>query len=95
LTDENLKLIGIDWDKAKEILKKESSRCGEKEEKLSKVESWNRKSEDIKMYINEIAKLIDDKNVHWTMRLGTCLGKEKPSGQLADFLGDEFVNGLW
>jgi len=67
----------------------------EKKELLKKIKSMNRQKDDFKPIINEIAKILDDKNLAWTQRLGKELGGKLPSGQLADFLGQEVMKSIW
>jgi hypothetical protein len=63
--------------------------------RLLTCDSWDRKGDDIKGVINEIAEILDEKHVHWTRRVGDCLGKSRPSGQIRVFVGDTIVNALW
>ena len=95
LTDEVLSDLGITWEKAKERIKEGSSRCGEKRAILETVDSWDRKTQDLKGVIKEISRIIDEKDLPWTLRVGKRLGKGRPTGQLKEFLGDEVVNALW
>jgi len=98
LSDEVLKDIGITWDDACSKILEEAPNYGQKKDLLETVPSFDRneiKSADIKEIINEIAKIIDDKQLHWTHRVGKVLGKEKPLGQIAEFLGEDVVNNLW
>jgi len=95
LTDEVLGMVGTSWSRASATILKESSQYGNKASKLASVQSWNRQSEDLKDVINEINKIVDSKNVHWTLWVGRCIGRNKPSGQLADFLGPALIAALW
>jgi len=95
LSDEVLVLLGTTWELATALIKEQSGNYGNKAEFLSDVDNWDRKNGDFKNYINEIAKILDTKNVHWTVRVGKAIGKEKPTGQLLDFLGNEVVDTLW
>jgi len=49
----------------------------------------------VKHCIGEISKILDPKNVHWTIRVGSRIGRAKPTGQLADFLGGDLLASLW
>src|SRR5215831_6334628 len=51
----------------------ESGRFGNKAGKLVNAQSWDRQRDDIKDVIEEIASILDDKNVHWTIRVGVTL----------------------
>ena len=42
-----------------------------------------------------LEQIVDSKSVHWTLRTAEAIGRAGPSGQLADFLGEEVVNSLW
>lgn len=95
LSDEVLTDIGIDWETAKQKIKEKASSFGGKEEFLNTVDSWDRKTIDLKGYINEIQDSIDDKHVNWAMRIGRTIGKQKPTGQLADYLGTDVMNAFW
>src|SRR5262245_51059346 len=45
-----------------------------------------RLSGDVKRVINEVAKILDKKNVAWTQRVGSAIGRRRPTGELAEFL---------
>ena len=95
LCDEILADLGITWDQAKEKLNQNADQYGNKAGQIKAVSNCDKRSIDIKLVINEISKILDSKNVHWTTRIGNKLGKGKPSGQLADFLGEQVVNSIW
>jgi len=95
LTDEVLQAIGTDWASAVTLIMKNAYKFGNKERKLLDVLKWDRKNEDVKNVINEIAACIDPKNVHWTVRVGKAIGVKKPSGQLAEYLSQDVVETLW
>ena len=95
LTDEVLAQFQVNWDAAKATIQQEASNFGQKKDKLFAVENWNRRSEDIKSVINEVAKILDPQGVPWTLRVGKCIGNARPSGMLEDFLGQEVVRAFW
>jgi predicted ATPase len=95
LTDEVLSELGTDWEQAKTKIKASAASYGSKAVRLLTCDSWDRKGDDIKGVINEIAEILDEKHVHWTRRVGDCLGKSRPSGQIRVFVGDTIVNALW
>jgi len=95
LTDELLSALNLDWDSACQKVEEESVNFLSKAEFLKTIRTWDRKTIDCKNYIKELAKILDDKNLVWTHRLGKELGKNRPEGQLADFLGEEVVNAIW
>ena len=96
LSNEVLSDMKTTWDEAKLKIKESANKYGEKaEDLLSSVDLWDRKNADIKSIINQIAQIIDPKSLQWTVRLGRVLGKEKPQGQIAEFLSNSVVNALW
>jgi predicted ATPase len=95
LTDEVLVLLGIDWEKAKLSIKSRSKEYGEKQLLLEQCDSWDRKNQDFKSIINELSRILDDKQLPWTLRVARCIGEKKPEGQLADFIGNEVIQALW
>ncbi len=95
LTDEVLTALDLSWDQAKDLIKYEASEFGQKEPLLASVDDWDRQNHDLKEVVNEVAKILDDKNVPWTVRVGKRIGTERPTGQLAEFLGNGLINELW
>lgn len=95
LTDEVLTQQGTDWASAAERIVAEAENYGNKREFLETAPTWNRQTVDIKNVINELERILDKKNVHWTMRVAQTIGRQRPEGQLAEFLGDEVVVALW
>lgn len=95
LTDEVISDLGVTWDDAKRNIKVQSKEHGKKASKLAKVSEWDKQNEDIKDVINEVSMILDEKNVHWTIRIGRRIGKERPQGELAQFLGKQVVLSLW
>jgi hypothetical protein len=96
LTDNVLQELGYNtWECAKKKIKEESDNYGEKKQLLDGCDSWDRKNVDIKKLISEVAKILDSQNLSWTLRLGKIIGKEKPSGMLEEFLGEEVVSKFW
>lgn len=95
LTDEVLTLLGTDWEKAKLSINSRSKECGEKQPLLEQCASWDRKNQNLKSIINELSRILDDKQLPWTVRVAKCIGEKKPEGQLADFIGDEVIQALW
>lgn len=95
LADEVLAHIGTDWATAAPAIEAAAHKFGEKASLLATATRWDRKTADIKAIINQVAQIIDQKQLHWTQRVGVAIGTEKPKGQLADFLGAGVVNNLW
>jgi predicted ATPase len=95
LTDEVLKILGYDLNSACQKIIQESDKFGQKAEELKTIDKWDRKTVDCKNVINQIAQILDSKNLHWAYRLGKVLGEKRPEGQLAEFLGTDVVNSIW
>ena len=95
LTDEVLADLGIDWAAAITKIQTEAHRFGEKKARLAAVVTWNRKTVDLKGLMDELSRILDSKNVHWTVRVGRRLGLTRPAGQLEEFLGSAVVGALW
>lgn len=95
LSDEVLADMGLTWEQARDKIEQAANSYGAKQAQLSSVKTWDRRNADIKEIINQIAEIIDPKVVQWTVRLGKVLGKTKPQGQLAEFLGPNVVKALW
>jgi hypothetical protein len=62
---------------------------------LAGAAGWDRANEDLKRVIGEISKILDTRNVPWSIRVAQVIGRARPAGQLASFLGDEVVESLW
>lgn len=97
LTDEVLSALGTDWEKAKKkiLSAAEEKQYGEKSNLLQECVSRNRKEDRFKDVIEQLSKILDPSNIAWAHRVGKCIGQGKPTGQLAEFLGDALVNQLW
>ena len=88
-------LLGMDWDTARARVREASHEFGVKQEFLAGVDSWDRGTHDLKAVINEVAQILDERPVLWSVRVGKLLGASRPSGQLAEFLGDPVVETFW
>ncbi|MCP4409273.1 MAG: AAA family ATPase [Gammaproteobacteria bacterium] len=95
LTDEVLASMGIDWETAQTRIVDNADRYGNKAESLRSAPNWDRSAVDIKNLMVELNAILDEKNVHWTIRVAQTIGRERPSGQLSEFLGDEVLGSLW
>ena len=95
LTDEVLELLETGWDEARNKIVENSVSYGNKCQRLSGACNWDRRNEDIKDVISEIADILDDKGILWTVRIGTAIGRKRPTGTLASFLGESVVEALW
>ncbi len=95
LADETLALLNIDWVEASAKIATEAGKYGNKSEKLREIAKGDRKTVNLKNVMEELTRILDQKNVHWTIRVAKAIGTQRPAGQLADFLGDEVINALW
>jgi hypothetical protein len=95
LTDQVLALLGLTWGEASELIVTRAETFGEKADLLRSARVWDRKAVDVKRVINELSQILDDKRVHWTVRVARAIGVSRPEGQLADFLGEEVISALW
>jgi hypothetical protein len=95
LTDEVLADLGTDWPAAMTSVAAVAVQYGNKTPLLQSVATWDRKTHDVKAVVNELSNILDSKKVHWTTRIGTAIGRNKPTGQLADFLGQSVMNAIW
>jgi hypothetical protein len=50
-----------------------------------------------KELIKKIHSKIDDNSdtTDWRLRVGKKLGKERPTGELLDFIGEDLVSYIW
>ncbi len=95
LADEVLAVMDTDWTSASNLIVTRAGEFGEKETVLAQAKTWDRKRVDIKRVINEVAQIVDIKPIHWTVRVGRVLGRSRPQGQVAEFLGPAVVDALW
>jgi predicted ATPase len=95
LTSEVLKSMGWDWNSACEKVLQESHRYLTKAPALNGIKSWDRRNIDCKSLMTELSDILDPKKLNWAYRLGKELGKNTPSGELADFLGADLMAAVW
>jgi hypothetical protein len=95
LTDVVLNDLGHTWDSAKKALLEAAPKFGKKQQPLEECTKFDRRTGDFKAVIDQIAQIIDSKGVFWTLRVGNAIGRERPAGDLADYLGIEVINALW
>ena len=95
LSDEVLADIGTTWPEAMKKIREAAPMFGKKSAALVSISDGDRKTFDMKGVINEIAEILDPKRLHWTVRLGRVIGRERPTFQLANFLGTGILNALW
>jgi hypothetical protein len=95
LTEEVLHLLETGWQEAARKIRDRSGSYGNKAERLASAPTWDRRTVDLKGLIAQISEILDPKGVLWTVRVGTALGRNRPTGELADFLGPSVIAGLW
>jgi energy-coupling factor transporter ATP-binding protein EcfA2 len=95
LTDQVLVLPGTDWNDASAKIAGRADDFGQKSGMLKTATGWDRINVDIHDLIDEITKILDPKNVHWTLRVARAIGEKRPAGQLHEFLGADVVDALW
>lgn len=95
LTDEVLALLETDWATASALIVDKANEFGQKAGFLATANDWDRNTIDIHEYMDQLTQIIDDKNVHWTIRVAKAVGDKRPTGQLGIFLSDDVVNALW
>ena len=95
LADEVLTTIGTNWTDAADLIVARANEFGAKAELLLTAQTWDRKTHDLKLVIKELEQILDTRRVHWTIRTAQVIGRERPVGQVADFLGEEVILALW
>jgi hypothetical protein len=95
LADEVLALVGHTWESAKAAIVAAAHNYGLKQSALASAGSWDRAKHELKNIINEVALILDTKRVPWAVRVGNAIGRARPSGQLAEFLGPTLLGALW
>lgn len=96
ITDEMLKELGHEsWDAALSKIIETADKYGNKADLLRALTGKDRKIADIKLIVSEIAEILDPQNLLWSVRLGKFIGREKPTGQLAEFIGENTMQLLW
>ncbi|HET9419309.1 MAG TPA: hypothetical protein VFO30_08210 [Chthoniobacterales bacterium] len=95
LTDAVLTDLGYTWDSARNAITAAAANFGQKRAALERCIHWDRRRSDIKDVIDEIAVILDPKKVPWSLRVGNVIGRARPVGDLADFLGGSVITSLW
>lgn len=95
LADEVLKEMGYTWTEAQQKIAREADNFGNKADELKAIGTINRQTADVKKLINEISEILDPKKLLWTVRLGKHLGKDRPTGMLAQFIGCDILDSVW
>lgn len=95
LADEVLHELGHSWESARSKIAEDATNYGAKEDALRAAIDLDRKAGDVKSVINEIAEILDPKRLLWSVRLGKVMGRGRPSGMLAAFIGEPVLDLLW
>ena len=95
LTSEVLQLLETEWKTASLKISEASGKYGEKAPILARAPEWDIRGEDIKEVIGEVARILDPKSLLWSQRVGVAIGRTRPDGELADFLGRDVIHALW
>ena len=95
LADEVLADIGTDWAAAKALIAKKAPEYGKKQPLLAACVARDRKTDNFKDFVAEVADIVDPKRLPWTLRVAKVVGRKRPTGQLAEFLGEAVLAALW
>ena len=95
VTAEVLSEFGHTWESACVAIKARAQYFGQKEILLNALCSAERRQADVKPVVNQLAEILDPKKVPWTVRVGSVIGRARPNGELADYLGAPIVAALW
>jgi len=95
LSDEVLSELGHTWASAVEAARAGAQSFGQKASALQALGKLDRLNADVKGIINELAEILDPKKLLWTVRLGKHIGRARPAGMLADYIGHEALSALW
>jgi hypothetical protein len=95
LTDEVLRSLGHSWGSACEAIEDlEKVATPEKAAALALIRA-DRRHGDLKGLMDMLSHKLDAKNVPWTIRVSSVIGKARPSGTLEQYLGAQLVAALW
>jgi ABC-type lipoprotein export system ATPase subunit len=96
LTNEVLQSIkvGIDLNTELEAIVNDNP---EHRDEVDKIKNDKKSTKISKKLIKKIHNKIDTHldTTDWRIRIGKVLGKERPSGELLDFIGNDVVNYIW
>jgi hypothetical protein len=96
LTDEVLAALGTTWHSGRLAIRARSNEFGKKADALLAAADAERGTHDFKGVMEELTTILDPaKKVDWRLRVGQVIGRARPSGQLAAFLGDQVLDALW
>jgi hypothetical protein len=95
LSDEVLAELGHTWSTAQARISAEAANFGQKAAALLAIINVDRKTGEVKAVINELAEILDPKQLLWSVRLGKFIGRARPVGMLADFIGVDVLTLIW
>jgi hypothetical protein len=95
LTDEVLASLQHTWATASAAIKElEETVSGDKAAALARVRA-DRRQGDLKGLMELLGHKLDSKNVPWTIRVSSVIGKNRPIGSLEQFLGVPVMAAIW
>jgi hypothetical protein len=95
LTDEVLMVMQHTWTTASSAIEElEKTVPAEKASALALIRA-DRRHGDLKGLMDLLCHKLDSKNVPWTIRVSSVIGKARPSGSLAQYLGAPLIAALW
>ncbi len=95
LTDEVLAQMGLTWETAVQQFIAAADANLDIHSALNESPSWDRKQVDLKNLIKRLARILDSRDRPWYITVGQCLRDDRPSGQMAEFLGDPVLDAFW
>lgn len=96
LADEVLAELGYaSWPDALAKVIASADNFGNKSHMLKSLEHVDRRTGDVKAVINELAEILDPKKLLWTVRLGKFIGRARPTGSLAEYIGKTNLDLIW
>ena len=93
-SDEVLADMGLTWTQACAKLQADGPAKSNSTTLFSNPAAWNRKSDDLKAVVKPSSAVLEAKGLDWTVVVGRYLGRTKPTGMVADFLGANLLAAL-
>jgi hypothetical protein len=95
LTDEVLAMLQHTWATATAAIEElERSVAPDKAAALALIRADRRRG-DLKGLMESLSHKLDLKNVPWTIRVSSAIGKTRPGGSLEQYLGAPLIAALW
>lgn len=95
LTDEVLDSMQHTWTSASVAIEELEKQVDNLKAVALKQVRFDRKMSDLKGLMEIISSKLDPKRLPWTVRVSSVIGKSKPVGTLAEFLGPGLIDALW